>query len=88
MSGQWCSCAAIEQAEGGVKGSPGTQIERDFGEGIPEVVVAAILGDIGLISIWLLLYSVVKEYLKVNGRYTRENQSAGIEKEGRISRDQ
>ena len=23
VSGQWCSCVVIEQAEGGVKGSPG-----------------------------------------------------------------
>jgi hypothetical protein len=52
---------------------------------MPEAAVVAILDDIGLI---LLLYLVVKGYLKVNGRYTRENQSAGIEREGRIARDQ
>ena len=27
VSGQWCSCAVIEEAKEGVKGSPGTQIE-------------------------------------------------------------
>ena len=87
VSGQWLSCAVIEEAERGVKGSPGMQIERDSGESIPEAAVVAILDDIGLVLIWLL-YLVVKGYLKVNGRYTRESQSAGIEREGRIAQDQ
>ena len=39
------------EAEGGMKGSPDTQIERDSGESIPEAAVVAILDDIGLISI-------------------------------------
>jgi hypothetical protein len=42
----------IEQAEGGVKGSPDMQIERNSGESIPEAAVVAILDDIGRCYIW------------------------------------